>query len=110
MVVDAVATPVIVGSGRSGTTWVQDALAQANGYATAFEPLHPDAEPAMAAYAGRYLRAEEDSAELKFFLEQVFSGRGHDTWITYRVRPDRLAFRMHLLSDHWLHLIFSMSQ
>ena len=100
MVVDAVATPVIVGSGRSGTTWVQDALAQANGYATAFEPLHPDAEPAMAAYAGRYLRAEEDSAELKFFLEQVFSGRGHDTWITYRVRPDRLAFRMHLLSDH----------
>ena len=53
MVVDAVATPVIVGSGRSGPTWVQDALAQANGYATAFEALHPDAEAGTAAYAGR---------------------------------------------------------
>lgn len=93
------ATPVIVGSGRSGTTWVQDALAEANGYATAFEPLHPEAEPAMAAYAGRYLRAEEDCAELKLFLQQVFSGQVRNRWITYRVRPDRLAFRMHLLSD-----------
>jgi len=96
---DTDAVPIIVGSGRSGTTWVQDALAQANGYATAFEPLHPDAEPAMAAYAGRYLRAEEDCAELKFFLEQVFSGQLRDRWITCRVRPDRLTFRMHLLSD-----------
>ena len=99
MVVDAIATPVIVGSGRSGTTWVLDALAQANGYATAFEPLHPDAEPAVASYAGRYLRAEEECAELKIFLQRVFSGQVRDTWINYRVRPDRLVFRMHLLSD-----------
>ena len=94
-----ISTPVIVGSGRSGTTWVQDVLAQANGYATVFEPLHPDAIPAMAAYAGRYLRAEDQCGELETYLEQVFSGRIRNTWITYRVRPDRLALRAKRMTD-----------
>ena len=96
---DRVATPIIVGSGRSGTTWVQDVLAQANGYATVFEPLHPDAIPAMAAYAGCYLRAEDQCGELETYLEQVFSGRIRNTWITYRVRPDRLVFRAKRMTD-----------
>jgi len=96
---NTIATPIIVGSGRSGTTWVQDVLAQANGYATAFEPLHPDAVPAMAAYAGRYLRAEDQCGELELFLEQVFSGRVRNTWISYRVRPDRLALRAIPVTD-----------
>ena len=99
MVGDTPTTPVIVGSGRSGTTWVQDVLARANGYATAFEPLHPDAVPEMAAYACRYLRVDDDCGELELFLEKVFSGKLRDTWITYRVRPDRLAFRMNYLAD-----------
>jgi len=96
---DTIATPIIVGSGRSGTTWIQDVLAQTNGYATIFEPLHPDAVPAMAAYAGRYLQAEDRCGELESYLEQVFSGRIRNTWITYRVRPDRLAFRAKLMTD-----------
>jgi hypothetical protein len=96
---DSIVTPIIVGSGRSGTTWVQDVVAQANGYATAFEPLHPVAIPAMAAYAGRYLRAEGQCDELEAFLGRVFSGHVRDTWITYRVRPDRLAFRALRITD-----------
>ena len=99
MSVDAITIPIIVGSGRSGTTWVQDALAQANGYATVFEPLHPEAIPAMAAYAGRYLRAEDRCDELESYLQGVFSGRTRNAWITYRVRPDRLAFRAKRLTD-----------
>lgn len=98
MLADKIVTPVIAGSGRSGTTWVQDALAHANGYATIFEPLHPDAVPAMAAYAGRYLRTEEGCDELETFLRRVFSGQVRDTWMTYRVRPDRLALRKNILA------------
>ena len=99
MSIDTIATPIIVGSGRSGTTWVQDVLAQANGYATVFEPLHPEAVPAMAAYAGQYLRAEDQCGELESYLKLVLSGRVRNKWITYRLRPDRLAFHMNLLSD-----------
>jgi len=32
---------LIAGSGRSGTTWVLDALADANDLRPVFEPLHP---------------------------------------------------------------------
>jgi Sulfotransferase family len=97
--VDTIATPIIAGSGRSGTTWVQDVLAQANGYATVFEPLHPDAIPAMAAYAGRYLQADDQCDELESYLERVFTGRIRNAWITYRVRPDRLVLRFNQMTD-----------
>ena len=33
---------IIAGSGRSGTTWVLDAVAEANQLRTKFEPLGPD--------------------------------------------------------------------
>ena len=90
---DGGAIPIIVGSGRSGTTWVQDTVARANGYATAFEPLHPNAVPNMATFSGLYLKTEDHCLGLESFLKQLFKGQVSNTWVNYRVRPDRLAIQ-----------------
>lgn len=85
---------VIAGSGRSGTTWVLDAIAKPNGLRTVFEPLHPTAIPEIGAHAYRYLSGDMVAPELAAFLENVFDGSFRSVWSDYRVRPDQL--RPHL--------------
>lgn len=88
---DAVRQPVLLfGSGRSGTTWVQDALAEANNYATLFEPMHPDAVPGARAFANLYVRVDESNPDLKRFLSGLFERRYAGLWPELRTRPDRL--------------------
>ncbi len=79
-------TPIrfIAGSGRSGTTWVQDALASANKLRPIFEPLHPYVTDVGRRYAHRALSADEEHAELKEFLLSVCAGRGPRLWTQYR--------------------------
>lgn len=75
---------LIAGSGRSGTTWVQDALADANGLRPIFEPLHPWASDVGARFAHRALSADEDHLELRRFLVDVCAGRHTLLWTRYR--------------------------
>ena len=75
---------LIAGSGRSGTTWVQDALATANGLRPVFEPLHPAVSAVGERYAHRALAPDESHPELRRFLEAVCLGRNQDLWTTYR--------------------------
>ena len=83
---------IIAGSGRSGTTWIQDSLADANGLRTIFEPLNPAGVPAAREFAYRYLVADADDRELKLFLDGVFSGTHRSLWANYRIRPSRFNF------------------
>ena len=83
---------IIAGSGRSGTTWVLDAIAQANDLRTIFEPLHPIGLPSAKPFANRYVRDDANEPELKCFMDKVFSGVFKSLWANYRVRPDRLHF------------------
>jgi len=80
---------IIAGSGRSGTTWVLDALAEANRMRTVFEPLHPVGVPAARRYAYQYVHADANYPELRAFMDRVFSGNLHGLWANYRIRPDR---------------------
>jgi hypothetical protein len=75
---------LIAGSGRSGTTWVQDALATANGLRPIFEPLHPAVSPVGKRYAFRALSPDESHPELRRFLEEACFGRSHLLWTRYR--------------------------
>jgi hypothetical protein len=79
-------TPIrfIIGSGRSGTTWVQDALAAANGLRSVFEPLHPYVSEVGARYAHKALAAGEEHPDLERFLVDVGAGRGPRLWTQYR--------------------------
>jgi hypothetical protein len=85
-------TIIIAGSGRSGTTWVQDSLANANSLRTVFEPLHPVGVPASRRFSYKYFSAESDAPELKLFMDMVISGNYSSLWMNYRIRPDRFNF------------------
>lgn len=78
---------IIAGSGRSGTTWIQDALSETNQLRTIFEPLHPQAVSEAFPYAGRYLASGDEVAGLEVLLDKVFSGEFHSIWTDYRIRP-----------------------
>ena len=84
-----VKTVIISGSGRSGTTWVLDSLAQANRMRTVFEPLHPVGVPAARRFAYQYVDPEADFPELRAFMDPVLSGGMRSLWANYRIRPDR---------------------
>ena len=47
---------IIAGSGRGGTTWILDSIAEANNLRTIFEPLNTVFVPAAKPFAYRYVR------------------------------------------------------
>ena len=75
---------LIAGSGRSGTTWVQDVLAEANHLRPVFEPLHPYVSEIGDRYAYRAFSREDDVPELERFLADACAGRRHSLWMRYR--------------------------
>lgn len=75
---------LVAGSGRSGTTWVQDALATANNLRPVFEPLHPYVSSIGNRYAHRALGPDDDHPELAKFLAEVCAGRRNRLWTQYR--------------------------
>jgi hypothetical protein len=80
----------VAGFGRSGTTWVQDVLAQANSMRAVFEPLHPGIDKRARPFANRLIRADEEVPELEAFWRQYFSEPFHSLWADYRVLWPRL--------------------
>lgn len=81
---------MIAGSGRSGTTWVLDSIAEPNGLRTVFEPLHSQAVSGASPYANCYVPPNFENKALKEFIELVFSGKLQSIWANYRIRPDRI--------------------
>ncbi len=75
---------LIAGSGRSGTTWVLDALATANKMRPVFEPLHPKVSKFGERYGHRALAPDELHPELQRFLEDVCAGHKERLWTQYR--------------------------
>ena len=82
---------LIAGSGRSGTTWVQDALADANDLRPVFEPLHPWVSDTRREVRAPGLSADEDHPDLRQFMIDVCAGRRDQLWTKYR-RQYRLLF------------------
>jgi hypothetical protein len=83
---------VIAGSGRSGTTWVQDCIAEANNLRTIFEPLHPIGVPRAGKFSFKYRESAAADPDLKAFMGRVLSGSYRSLWMNYRIRPDRFNF------------------
>jgi hypothetical protein len=75
---------LIAGSGRSGTTWILDSLAKANGLRPVFEPLHPYVSEVGFRYAHGALRSDERCEDLAEFLADVGTGKKHGLWTKYR--------------------------
>ena len=78
---------VIAGSGRSGTTWVLDVLAEANNLRPVFEPLNPLGVGETRFFCNRYVREKAYEPELKCFMEKVFTGKLNYLWPKTRIIP-----------------------
>ena len=81
---------MILGSGRSGTTWVLDALAHANSLRPVFEPLHEGETAIAARYAYAAIQPWERCELLEAFLADAAAGRVHSPWVDYRARTPAL--------------------
>lgn len=101
---------LIAGSGRSGTTWVQDALAAANGLRPVFEPLHPYVSEVGKRYGHRALAAGDLHPELVAFWMDACAGRGPRLWTQFRQQwrwlfppPAQFSTRRHAgrVARHW---------
>jgi hypothetical protein len=77
---------IILGSGRSGTTWVQDCLAEANYLRPIFEPLHEGESELGQRFAYRMLLPGAENEELKCYFRDLAEGRVRSLWIDYRER------------------------
>lgn len=85
---------LIFGSGRSGTTWIQDALAAANSYEPVFEPLHPRSVPGAQRFANTYVPRGTEEKALYEFLRPWLIGGQRSLWTSTRVHPDMLFPRI----------------
>lgn len=103
---------LLLGSGRSGTTWVLDCLSRANGLRPIFEPLHEKESSIGARYAYSTLESGDHHPELLQYFLDLTSGHIHSRWIDYRVPSDRLFPNARNLTSlqglrkwrrHWLH-------
>lgn len=75
---------IILGSGRSGTTWVQDSLAEANALRPIFEPLHDGNSELGRRYAYGVMAPGDTDDSLERFFVSLCEGRIHSRWIDYR--------------------------
>ena len=75
---------LILGSGRSGTTWVQDCLADANELRPIFEPLNEAESDIGRRYAYETIRPGDRHEALEQFFLRLASGELHSRWIDYR--------------------------
>ncbi len=81
---------IIAGSGRSGTTWLLDCLADANDLRPMFEPLHQKVTPLGPKYAYKAIIPGESCPELEDYLRRISRGDYSSWWVTYRGRTDLL--------------------
>jgi hypothetical protein len=84
--------PIVAGSGRSGTTWILDVLAQANRLRPVFEPLYPGAHPVAEKFHSTYLEPSQNEPELQDYLTRVFERRETNSFSDYRISPAKLRF------------------
>jgi len=100
---------LILGSGRSGTTWVLDCLATANNLRPIFEPLHSGDSALGMRYAYQFVANNDTDDVLRHWFDDLAAGRMHSMWIDYRApkwvlfpRPSR--FLKKGFAGEWLHV------
>ncbi len=94
-----VAPRLIAGSGRSGTTWILDVLAQTNAMRPVFEPLHPEAVQGADRFANRCIGPDDDLPGLYEFMDVLFRGEIRSAWTNYRIRPHLLVPHLSMFSS-----------
>lgn len=72
---------VIVGTARSGTSWLSETMASQHRYRMLFEPEHETQTKRGHLLCDKWITTKTASEEVKRYLEQVFSNRVDCDWI-----------------------------
>jgi hypothetical protein len=98
---------IIAGSGRSGTTWVLDSLAKENKLRTIFEPFNPTSVKEVTKFVNKFVEHDYNDKLLYDLIEKILSGRMHNIWIDYRIRPERLCYNKDIktISKNYINFI-----
>lgn len=80
----------LYGSGRSGTTWLVERIAEAVNADVIFEPLHPEVGSTAKDYAYRYLAPGAAAEPLLAYFRSLLSGEFQSLWTRYRILRSRL--------------------
>lgn len=72
----------LAGSGRSGTTWVEDIINHNNSYRIMFEPFHVEKNPTLKGWSLRqYIDPQDKDKNIQSIIEQNLSGNIRNDWI-----------------------------
>ncbi len=104
---DASAAILMVGSARSGTTWLMNVLSSARGVQPIFEPLYPPYSPAVRELAGwdardpyirgQYLRPGGVYPGWSALLGRILTGQERNYWTDFERKslfPDRFLIKL----------------
>ena len=106
---DPTSTILLVGSARSGTTWMQGILNCRNDHRILFEPFNSRRVPAISGWRYRqYIRGSDESRFYKTVAQSILTGRIRYKWIdkynTKFIASKRIIKDIRIpLSLWWLH-------
>jgi hypothetical protein len=79
------ATTLLAGSGRSGTTWVEEVIDRHHDHRVLFEPLRASEEPSIAGMPhGLYLRPDDPAPRWRQPVEDILRGRVRNRWTDHQ--------------------------
>ena len=79
------ATTLLAGSGRSGTTWVEEVIDRHHDHRVLFEPLRASQEPSIAGMPhGLYLRPDDPAPRWRRPVEDILRGRVRNRWTDHQ--------------------------
>src|SRR5688572_23175877 len=74
-------TIIVLGFGRSGTTWISDIISKVTGGLVLFEPLHPRVTEWAQRFCYSSVEREDDSELLKAYLSAVLTKQRRNSWL-----------------------------
>ena len=84
---------IIVGSARSGTSWLSETIARQHRYRMLFEPEHETRTKHGDLLCDKWIESETESPEAHAYLERVFKNRVDCDWIA---QNSNRQFKRHL--------------
>lgn len=84
---------IIVGTARSGTSWLSETIAQQHRYRMLFEPEQETRTKKGYLLCDQWIEHSEDSPEAHHYLKQVFANRVDSDWIA---QNSNRTFKRHL--------------
>jgi hypothetical protein len=105
-------TALLIGAGRSGTTWIAEIIDSQIPCRVLFEPFHPGKVEAYRRFHYfQYMAPGEENEDLRAFCDRLFTGQLRGAWMDGHLA--HLRPRMRLVKDirptlmlRWIHLRF----